>query len=124
MTYAFTQDVPIDAEFYRRIVDGLGDGAPTGLIVHLAVELRGGGPALHRRLGVRGRRGALHRGTPASRGRAPAAGGLRRRGAARTAAHRPVRHPHLAALSIRRSLLARWLGAAGRMSGSAVRGHL
>ena len=25
MTYAFTQDVPIDAAFYKRITDGLGD---------------------------------------------------------------------------------------------------
>jgi len=43
MTYAFTQDVPIDAAFYRRIVDGLGDDAPAGLIVHVATELPGGG---------------------------------------------------------------------------------
>jgi len=43
MTYAFTQDVPIDADFYRRIVDGLGDETPKGLIVHLAVERPEGG---------------------------------------------------------------------------------
>ena len=43
MTYAFTQDVPIDAEFYGRIVTGLGDEPPAGLIVHLAVELPEGG---------------------------------------------------------------------------------
>ncbi|HEX2784570.1 MAG TPA: hypothetical protein VHN36_13375 [Ilumatobacteraceae bacterium] len=43
MTYAFTQDVPIDAAFYRRITDGLGDDPPKGLIVHLAIERPEGG---------------------------------------------------------------------------------
>jgi hypothetical protein len=41
--YAFVQDVPIDAEFYRRIVEGLGDETPDGLISHLAYELPDGG---------------------------------------------------------------------------------
>src|SRR4051812_17345498 len=41
--FAFTQDVPIDATFYRRITDGLGDAPPPGLIVHLAVERPEGG---------------------------------------------------------------------------------
>ena len=43
MTYAFTQDVPIDANFYSRITDGLGAEAPEGLIVHLAIERAEGG---------------------------------------------------------------------------------
>jgi hypothetical protein len=43
MPYAFTQDVPIDAATYERIVDGLGDELPGGLIIHLAVEKPGGG---------------------------------------------------------------------------------
>jgi hypothetical protein len=43
MTYAFTQDLPIDLAFYRRITDGLGRDAPAGLILHLAVELPEGG---------------------------------------------------------------------------------
>lgn len=43
MTYAFTQDVPIDADFYQQIVDGLGDETPKGLIVHLAVQHPEGG---------------------------------------------------------------------------------
>lgn len=43
MTYAFTQDIPIDAGFYKRITDGLGDEAPKGLIVHIAVERPEGG---------------------------------------------------------------------------------
>ncbi len=43
MTYAFTQDVPIDAAFYRRVLEGLGDDPPEGLIVHLAVERPEGG---------------------------------------------------------------------------------
>jgi hypothetical protein len=41
--YAFTQDVPIDAVFYRRITDGLGRTPPPGLLVHLAVERPEGG---------------------------------------------------------------------------------
>lgn len=43
MTYAFTQDVPIDAVTYQRIRDGVGDDPPKGMIVHLAVELEQGG---------------------------------------------------------------------------------
>ncbi|HEY1617147.1 MAG TPA: hypothetical protein VGG25_05985 [Streptosporangiaceae bacterium] len=43
MTYAFTQDVPIDAAFYQRITDGLGDAPQKGLIAHIAAELPGGG---------------------------------------------------------------------------------
>jgi hypothetical protein len=43
MTYAFTQDVPIDAAFYKRIADGLGAEPPKGLIAHLAVERPEGG---------------------------------------------------------------------------------
>lgn len=43
MTYAFTQDVPIDAAFYGRIAAALGDAPPDGLVVHLAVERAEGG---------------------------------------------------------------------------------
>ena len=43
MTFAFTQDVPIDATFYRRIADGLGSEAPKGLITHIAIERPEGG---------------------------------------------------------------------------------
>lgn len=43
MTFAYTQDVPIDAAFYGRIADRIGDERPAGLIVHLALELSGGG---------------------------------------------------------------------------------
>jgi hypothetical protein len=43
MTYAFVQDVPIDAATYKRITDGLGDAPPPGLIVHLALERPEGG---------------------------------------------------------------------------------
>ena len=43
--YAFTQDVPIDAAFYRQITDRLGEEPPKGLIAHLA-------PSLARRLRV------------------------------------------------------------------------
>ncbi|MFN2608440.1 MAG: hypothetical protein ABR511_11220 [Acidimicrobiales bacterium] len=43
MTYAFTQDVPIDSAAYGRIVDGLGDEPPKGLLVHVAVERPEGG---------------------------------------------------------------------------------
>jgi hypothetical protein len=43
MTYAFTQDVPIDAAFYERLVQAMGDEKPHGLIVHLALEREEGG---------------------------------------------------------------------------------
>jgi hypothetical protein len=43
MPYAFTQDVPIDAGFYFRIKDGLGDAPAPGLICHVAVALPEGG---------------------------------------------------------------------------------
>jgi hypothetical protein len=43
MTFAFTQDVPIDAAFYKRVADGLGDELPKGLITHLAFERPEGG---------------------------------------------------------------------------------
>lgn len=43
MTFAFTQDVPIDAAFYGRIVEALGPTPPKGLVVHLTVELPQGG---------------------------------------------------------------------------------
>ena len=41
--FAFTQDVPIDAAFYRRITDGLVETPPHGLLVHLAIERPEGG---------------------------------------------------------------------------------
>lgn len=43
MAYAFMQDVPIDAAFYERITDGLGDTPPKGLVVHIAAERPEGG---------------------------------------------------------------------------------
>jgi len=43
MMFAFTQDVPIDATFYGRITDGLGDTPPEGLVVHLAIDRPEGG---------------------------------------------------------------------------------
>ncbi|HEX3542022.1 MAG TPA: hypothetical protein VHT75_16440 [Acidimicrobiales bacterium] len=43
MTYGYTQDVPIDGAIYDRIVEGLGDKAPEGLLVHLAFERPEGG---------------------------------------------------------------------------------
>ena len=43
MPYAFTQDVPIEASFYERIIKGLGNEPPKGLITHLAVSLPEGG---------------------------------------------------------------------------------
>jgi hypothetical protein len=43
MPYAFTQDVPIDAAFYQRIREGLGEMPPAGLIIHFAVERPEGG---------------------------------------------------------------------------------
>ncbi len=43
MTYAFSQDVPIDAAFYKRITDGLGDEPAKGLVTHIAIERPEGG---------------------------------------------------------------------------------
>lgn len=43
MTFAFTQDVPIDGAFYNRIAEALGDELPRGLISHLAIERPEGG---------------------------------------------------------------------------------
>ena len=43
MAYAFTQDVPIDAAFHHRIMDGLGGEPPAGLIMHLVSERPEGG---------------------------------------------------------------------------------
>jgi hypothetical protein len=43
VTYAFTQDVPADAAFYKRILEGLGPEPPEGLLVHLAIERPEGG---------------------------------------------------------------------------------
>src|SRR6478736_7945598 len=43
MTYAFIQDVPIDAATYDRIVTDLGPEQAPGLIVHIALERPEGG---------------------------------------------------------------------------------
>ena len=43
MTYAFTQDVPIDAATYEGIIEGIGPELPAGLLVHLAMVRPEGG---------------------------------------------------------------------------------
>lgn len=43
MVYAWIQDVPIDADFYARITDVLGDEPMDGLLMHLAVRNPEGG---------------------------------------------------------------------------------
>ena len=43
MTYAFSQDVPIDAAAYQRIIEGVGPEPIKGLITHLAIERPEGG---------------------------------------------------------------------------------
>jgi len=42
MTFAFTYDVPIGADIYARIKDGLGEERPSGLIAHLAWRTESG----------------------------------------------------------------------------------
>ena len=42
MSYAFTQDVPANAEIYSMIKAKLGTTAPDGLIAHLAIVRDGG----------------------------------------------------------------------------------
>ena len=41
--YAFTQDVPIDADTYQRIAQGVGVEPPEGMVLHLAIERPEGG---------------------------------------------------------------------------------
>lgn len=43
MVYAWTQDLPIDAEFYGRIAAALGEEPMDGLLMHLCVERPDGG---------------------------------------------------------------------------------
>jgi hypothetical protein len=43
MVYAYTQDVPIDADVYARIVEAIGDEPMDGLLVHLCVRRPDGG---------------------------------------------------------------------------------
>lgn len=43
MPFAYTQDVPIDATTYARVVEGLGPEVPDGLLVHVAIERPEGG---------------------------------------------------------------------------------
>lgn len=43
MVYAYTQDVPIDAATYRRIIDGIGPEPMDGLLVHLCTTRPEGG---------------------------------------------------------------------------------
>jgi hypothetical protein len=43
MTFAFTQDVPIDAAAYARIIDALGPETAPGMLVHIALERPEGG---------------------------------------------------------------------------------
>jgi hypothetical protein len=42
MTYAFTYEVPINAEIYAQIKEGLGPQRPPGLIAHLAYRTESG----------------------------------------------------------------------------------
>ena len=42
MTYAFTYDVPINADIYARIKQGLGTERPPGLIAHLTWQIESG----------------------------------------------------------------------------------
>ncbi len=43
MVYAFTQDVPIGEELYRRIVDAMGPEPIAGQLLHLCVRRPDGG---------------------------------------------------------------------------------
>jgi len=43
MVYAFVQDVPIDEQFYRKIIDALGPDPIEGSLLHLCVRLPEGG---------------------------------------------------------------------------------
>jgi hypothetical protein len=43
MAFAFTYDVPIGEEVYRKIEDGLGPEPPEGLVTHVAMRLADAG---------------------------------------------------------------------------------
>lgn len=43
MVYAYTQEVPIDEDLYRRIITELGPEPMKGLLAHLCVRQPGGG---------------------------------------------------------------------------------
>jgi hypothetical protein len=43
MVYAWTQDVPIDTDFYDRVTEALGDAPMDGLLMHLCVRNPDGG---------------------------------------------------------------------------------
>lgn len=43
MVYAFTQDVPIDEQLYRRIMDEIGPEPLAGSLLHLCVRRPDGG---------------------------------------------------------------------------------
>ena len=43
MVYAWTQDIPIDAEFYGLITEKMGDAPMDGLLMHLCVRNPQGG---------------------------------------------------------------------------------
>lgn len=40
--YAYTQDVPIDSDVYRQIIDRLGDRPLDGCLLHLCLKRRDG----------------------------------------------------------------------------------
>jgi hypothetical protein len=42
VAYAFSQDVPIDADIYRQIKDEIGEVVPAGLIVHVVTRTERG----------------------------------------------------------------------------------
>lgn len=43
MVYAYIQDVPIDEELYRKIIDAIGPEPLTGSLLHLCVRRPDGG---------------------------------------------------------------------------------
>jgi hypothetical protein len=43
MAFAFTYDVPIGEDVYRKIEDSLGPELPEGLVTHMAMRLPDGG---------------------------------------------------------------------------------
>jgi len=42
MTYAFTYELPTDAEIYARVKDGIGPERASGMIAHLAYRTETG----------------------------------------------------------------------------------
>ena len=99
MTYAFTQDVPIDAAAYDKIVAELGLNPAPGFVVHLAIARPEGGLRYIDVWDTEADFEKFRRRTIAPSRPPDAARGLRREHAAGAQTRSPRRHPRLDGLT-------------------------